>query len=173
MKKTTEGNWMLREPLDLKMTSACLDFFIQPSSVTWSDPCLPDMSTTLSDEANGNFSFSIFAMRSSPSVCVDRHLCTWPETITWGGRNEVRWAVKFSQLLLASQTDRLICGAWADKKCIYSITAKNPKSRDHSAWQAPFTSQHCANVASVLIMGRLLYPHQLLNKSCPQTTSSQ
>lgn len=48
---------------------------------------LPDISTTLSDAANGNFSFSIFVMRTSPSVCVDIHFCMWAEKVTWGGRN--------------------------------------------------------------------------------------
>lgn len=39
------------------------------------DVNLPDISTTLSDAANGNFSFSIFVIRTSPSVCVDIYLC--------------------------------------------------------------------------------------------------
>lgn len=49
---------------------------------TRADINLPDISTTLSDAANGNFSFSIFAIRTSPSVCVDIHLCVCAEMVT-------------------------------------------------------------------------------------------
>ena len=49
---------------------------------------LPEISTTLRDEAEGNFSFRTLAMRTSPSVsvCEDRCLRTGPSATTWGGR---------------------------------------------------------------------------------------
>lgn len=44
---------------------------------------LPDISTTLSEEAEVNFSFRIFVIRISPSVCVDINRCIGAETTTW------------------------------------------------------------------------------------------
>lgn len=50
--------------------------------ISYMAPQPPDISRTLSLEARGNFSFRILAMRSSPSVCDDKPLCSWPTAAT-------------------------------------------------------------------------------------------
>lgn len=112
--------------------------------------CLPDISTTLSAEADGNFSFSICAMRTSPSVCVDRPLRTWPGTTTWGGaEKKKRGAMSRESLGFASQIEPVSPRRGSCYKCIYLRGAEDPQGRGDGAAQAPSTGHHGGDSQSV------------------------
>lgn len=96
--------------------------------------CLPDISTTLSDEAAGNFSFSIFAMRTSPSVCVDRGLCSCAVTAVWGGGDEFSRQYHFCKLAasIKLKLDPLKCTA-GTAKGVFTWLLRRRRSADTTA----------------------------------------
>lgn len=122
---------------------------------------VPDISTTFRDAASGNFSFSILVMRTSPSVWVDRHLRTWPETTTWMGEDS---SEEFSRHLLALQANHV---SIRRETFNHFVSAKKPQGSGGCAGQALSESRHCAHVVVSFIIGRLWKQRQLLLKSCP------
>lgn len=80
-------------------------------------------------------------------------------TSTWYIHNFERWG--WRELLLQDLCDADLSVCLRGQTSLQLarsnnlIAAKNAESRDHSAGQAPITSNHCENGGSVFIMGRL------------------
>lgn len=138
---------------------------------TWSQPwsllaplaCLPDISTTLSDDADGNFSFSTFVMRTSPSVCVDRPLCSCLKT-TW----------KTSRCQALASRDRLASPQLHFKVCLLH-SFEEPGAQTAPGRSNPANKSAWPECGVGVFMGRLVNFNVqcLVNKSCPPTASSQ